>query len=262
MMPDYERLTEQLRALGLREGDTVMVHSSFRALGIRDPETILRALLAVLGESGTLLLPGLSYKQEPHHIHSVRDTPTCVGFLSEYFRTRPGTLRSVHPTHSVCGIGAELPELLTRHILDTTPCGPHSPFRRVLQRGGKILILGCGLCPNTSMHAVEEYANPPYLFGPPIRYTITDADGKTFEKEYTPHGFAGYEQRYDRVADIMGRGDWTTGMVGRAESHLILGEALLEKALAKMREDPFYFVDRAEEAEQGTHDAPGAGKPG
>jgi aminoglycoside N3'-acetyltransferase len=46
-----DQLTEQLRALGLRAGDTVMVHSSFRALGIRDPETILRALQETLGEA-------------------------------------------------------------------------------------------------------------------------------------------------------------------------------------------------------------------
>ena len=237
-------MIDQLRALGVRPGDTLMVHASFRSLGIADPEEIIGALLAALGEGGTLLMPALSYLQEPRRVHSTRGTPVCVGFLPEYFRTRPGTGRSVHPTHSVCGTGAAAGRLLSAHIADTTPCGPRSPFHAVLREGGKILMLGCGLRPNTAMHAVEEYARPPYLFGPPVAYTITDASGRTFEKTYTPHDFAGCTQRYDRVANLLDGAALRAGAVGRAQSYLIDGGALFERALARLREDPLFFVDR------------------
>ncbi|MBM3277805.1 MAG: hypothetical protein FJY95_06960 [Candidatus Handelsmanbacteria bacterium] len=51
-------LTEQIREAGVPRGDTVLVHSSFKSLGIRDPEEFLLAMLEVLGEYGTLLMPG------------------------------------------------------------------------------------------------------------------------------------------------------------------------------------------------------------
>jgi len=241
---EQSTLVSQLRALGLTHGDVVMVHSSFRSLGIKDPELILGALLDTLGEQGTLLMPALSYLQEPAHIHDTNHTPTCVGFLSEYFRCRTGTLRSVHPTHSVCGAGAQVHAWLDDHIEDHTPCGKHSPFHKLLHTPGKILLLGCGLEPNTSMHAVEEHAPPPYLFAAPMVYTITDAHGLTFEKKYIPHLFQNVIQRYERVGDLLSDKALSKGTVGQAASYLIRGEALLEAALPRLRSDPFYFVDQ------------------
>ncbi len=242
---DQSTLVGQLRALGLQRGDVVMVHSSFKALGIQDPELIIGALLETLGKNGTLLMPALSYKQQPPHVHDSKRTPSCVGFLPEYFRRRPGTVRSLHPTHSVCGVGAQVSSWLGDHIEDKTPCGPHSPFCKLLHAPGKILMLGCGLKPNTSMHALEEHAPPPYLFAVPQIYTITDADGRTFEKEYTPHNFQGVIQRYDRIADLLTGSSMSQGVVANACAFLIRGEALLGAPLARLQAEPFYFVDQA-----------------
>ncbi|MCB0115407.1 MAG: AAC(3) family N-acetyltransferase, partial [Caldilineaceae bacterium] len=133
---DQPILVDHLHELGLRRGDVVMVHASFRSLGIADPEWIIGALLATLGDSGTLLMPALSYAQQPPHVHDTRSTPSCVGFLPEYFRRRAGTLRSLHPTHSVCGVGAQASSWLGDHREDNTPCGPHSPFHKLLHHGG------------------------------------------------------------------------------------------------------------------------------
>ncbi len=237
-------LVDDLSAIGLRAGERVMVHTSFKSLGIADPEIIIRAILSVIGANGTLLMPALSWLQEPRLVHDTRSTPSCVGFLAEYFRTRPGSQRSLHPTHSVCAIGAHADDWLANHILDTTPCGKHSPFHKLLQRHGRILMLGCGLKPNTTMHAIEEEAVPPYLFGEPVIYTITDGGGHTFQKHYTPHSFKGVAQRYDRIADILDSHDLRSGKVGHAESHLIACGGLYAQALAHLKRDPYYFVDR------------------
>lgn len=239
-------ISEQLEALGLRAGDAVMVHSSFKSLGVDDPETVLTGILDLLGPSGTLMMPALSYCQKPPAIHDTRFTPGCVGFLPEYFRNRRGTLRSLHPTHSVCAVGADAGSFLGAHDADTTPCGSHSPFRLLLERQGKILMLGCGLRPNTSMNAIEELVEPPYLYGPECEYTLTDASGKSFQKTYVTHGFRGYEQRYDRVAEVL-EGDFLkTGTVGTALCHLIDGEELCRRSLQKMKKDPLYFVDQTD----------------
>ncbi|MCC7261787.1 MAG: AAC(3) family N-acetyltransferase [Candidatus Latescibacteria bacterium] len=248
-------LAEQIRNSGINGGDTVLVHSSFKSLGIRDPEEFILAMLEVLGEYGTLLMPSLSYKQHPPHIHSTNTTPSCVGFLSEYFRTRAGTVRSQHPTHSVCGVGYKMHELLGTHGYDSTPCGHHSPFNKLFHRGGKILMVGCGLKPNTSMHAIEEYVQPPYLFGAPTEYTITDAQGHTFTRTYLAHGFRGFAQRYDRVQDILGDEGLGRGVIGQAQVHVLDCGILFEQALAALRRDPLFFVDPIPDGPRGRHQA-------
>jgi aminoglycoside 3-N-acetyltransferase len=236
-------LTRDLRAIGLRRGDVVLVHSSYRSLGIDHPETLIHALVEAIDDTGTLLLPALSYRQNPPTVHNTMTTASCVGFLAEYFRTRAGTQRSLHPTHSVCGMGARLGELLGEHDSDTTPCGSHSPFHKLLHCGGKILMLGCGLRPNTTMHAIEEYAQPPYLFGAPLAYTLTDAAGITFEKTYTPHNFAGFVQRYDRVAALLDDRQLVPGRVGAASAYLIDAQALYHQVLAQLKRDSYFFVE-------------------
>jgi aminoglycoside 3-N-acetyltransferase len=239
------RLAEQLHTIGLERGDVVMVHSSFKALGIKDPEEIILALLKTLGESGTLFMPALSYLQKPQNVHDTNLTPTCVGFLSEYFRCRAGTQRSLHPTHSVCGVGRLAHEWLDDHIQDHTPCGPHSPFNKLLHHQGKILMIGCGLEPNTTMHAIEEYIQPAYLFDSPKTYTITDSQRKTFEKVYIPHNFWGGRavQRYDRVEEILNETALSSGKLGNAKTYLIQAEMLYQAAVECMRSDTFYFIE-------------------
>lgn len=105
-------------------------------------ETVVLGMLQALGEDGTLLMPALSYAHidAENPVFDVLNTPSCVGALPEYFRTRPGTIRSVHPTHSVCGVGIQAESLLKNHHLDTTPCGEHSPLSRITFHARKISI--------------------------------------------------------------------------------------------------------------------------
>src|SRR5215217_3075735 len=101
-MIDLASLAHDLRAIGLRRGDVVLVHSSYRSLGIDHPDTLIQALIEAIGATGTLLLPALSYRQTPPTVHNTLTTPSCVGFLAEYFRTRPGPQRSLHLTPRRC----------------------------------------------------------------------------------------------------------------------------------------------------------------
>jgi aminoglycoside 3-N-acetyltransferase len=254
------RMAADLTALGVRAGGVLLVHSSLRALGpLPDrAEATVRALLRALGDDGTLLMPALSYRtvsaQQP--VFDVRHAPSCVGALSEYFRTRPSTIRSVHPTHSVSGTGARAAALLGEHGRDVTPVGPHSPFRKLRDAGpegasgsGQVLFLGCGLRPNTSMHGVEELAEPPYLYAGDVDYRIVLRDGRETTMRVRSHSFEGWEQRYDRLGPLLaerGRG-LTTGTVLSAQAHLVDAVALWETALAALRANPLYFVDKADD---------------
>ena len=243
------RIADELLSVGVRPGGVLLVHSSLSAMGhvIGGAETVIQGLLEAMGSEGTLLMPALSYEivTPERSTFDVRRTPSNTGAIPEYFRTRSGTRRSVHPTHSACGVGPLTEALLGEHILDITPCGSHSPFRRLRDVGGQILMLGCGLKPNTSMHGIEELAEPPYLFGPPLVYRLVLSDGRIQRKAYRQHNFIGWVQRYDRVGALLSQDGLKTGYVLDAKAYLLEASALWEAALTALRQDPLYFVDRA-----------------
>lgn len=238
-----------LRGLGVRPGGVLLVHSSLRSLGLPADlpdraEIVLQGLLDALGPEGTLLMPALSYETvtAENPCFDVRATPSCVGALTEYFRARPGTLRSVHPTHSVCGVGPRAADLLADHSMDSTPVGPRSPFSKLPRAGGQVLFLGCGLRPNTSMHGVEERIEPPYLFGEEMDYQITGADGAATVMRVRRHNFRGWAQRYDRLEEVMPN-SLRRGRVLQAACHLLEAPAMWRFALEQMQAEPLYFVE-------------------
>jgi aminoglycoside 3-N-acetyltransferase len=248
MITNYKlTIAEQMLNLGVRPGGVLLVHASLRALGPvpGGAETVILGLLEALGPQGTLLMPALSYTVvgPKNPIFDVIQTRTCVGALPEYFRTRPGTLRSVHPTHSVAGVGRRVTELFADHPLSTTPCGPHSPFARLPQVGGQILFLGCGMRPNTCMHAVEEQVEPPYLYGDTVDYQIIVADGSLGRMRVRGHSFIGWLQRYERLAGLLSYPDLRHGSVLAAPCALVEAAAMVPAALAALRKDAFYFVE-------------------
>jgi aminoglycoside 3-N-acetyltransferase len=251
MLDFISLLRKDLLSLGVRPGGLLLVHSSFRSLKQQGgeagaPETVIQALLDTISPDGTLLMPALTFDrvtpEDP--VFDIRNSPSCVGIIPETFRVRPGTVRSLHPTHSVCATGPLAEELIEAHAGDTTPCGPHSPFRANAERGGQILFLGCGLESNTTMHAVEELVIPPYLFDPTIEYRLILADGSERKKIYTPHNFRGWRQCYERIANILRPPALARATIAGSASVLLDATALWEAALAVLRKDPLYFVER------------------
>lgn len=241
-----EKMISDLRALGVREGDSLLVHTAFSKLGKNvDPAEVIAALREALGEKGTLVLPALSWANvtAENPVFDVNATPVCVGFLPEFFRRLPGVRRSVHPTHSCCAVGYKADLYLGSHAEDVTPVGPNSPFRKLAEDGGKILFLGCTTTPNTSVHGIEELVKPDYLFGDDIVYTITDNEGKTYTKKYHTHGFAHTEQRYERAELLLSPNEISRGNVLRAECTLMSAPALWSKVAEALRRDPHCMVN-------------------
>ena len=214
-----------------------------RSLGLgRDGAPALwHALLDQVGPSGTVLVPTLSYATitAAHPRFDARTTPSCVGAFPEWVRQQDGVVRSVHPTHSVAGWGRDAADFLSDHEKDRTPAGTNSPFRRLRDAGGFILMVGCGLLPNTSMHGVEELSEPPYLFSHETPFQCTRADGSSFSGEYRCHGH--FDQHYDRVQGLLDEGELRRGQMGNAESYLIDARALWSRADEAIRSEARYF---------------------
>ena len=236
------KIADDLKKLGIKEDDTILMHSSLSSLGYVEggADTVIDALLSVL-KNGTLLLPALSYATVNinNPVFSVKDTPTCSGRIPETFRTREGVLRSIHPTHSVCGIGKYAKEILSQHINTDTPVALLPKYN------GKILMLGCTMAPNTSMHGVEELSRPWYLMKPErTTFTLIDENGNEIVKAYECHNFKGVLQRYARVANLM---EVQSGKVLEADCYLIDAKKMWEVAPPVLAEHEEYFIDRKEE---------------
>lgn len=249
------KLLNELCELGVNNGDVLLVHSSLNALrrGMEQPQTltprtVIDTLLAAVGGDGTLLMPALSYATvtETANLFDRQNTPCCVGAIPEAFRSEYPVLRSVHPTHSVCALGRLAEELTKRHQLDRTPVGEHSPFTLLPSVGGKILMLGCGLRPMTYMHGVEERFGVDYVMAEaPRLYRFAD-NGREWEAFYRHHNFAGYAQRYDRLAEVM---EIRKGKTLGGESYLLCAAELEKKALEALKKNQHAFVDAAGEAD-------------
>lgn len=228
-------LMSGLERLGLGRGDLVCVHTAFRSLGyvVGGPDTVIRALEEVLGPEGTLLMPafssgGLTYgwvKASP--VFDVRRTPSDLGVLPEAFRVQAGTLRSLHPTHSVCGRGPLARALLEDHEKAPRPFGHGTPFMRLIERGGKGLILGARLHNFTTLRAIEDHLGDAYPVRPylpePFPVDVVDEAG-TRRTVYTlvPDPALGPRRNGDVLLPFLReRGLVREGRVGKARALLV-----------------------------------------
>jgi aminoglycoside 3-N-acetyltransferase len=246
------QLKKQLLELGIREGGILFLYASIDTLGFQenDAEMVMKMIFSVLGKEGTLLMPAATQKsleKEDEKVFSAKDTPTDSGFFAEFFRKQPNVVRSVHPTHSVCGYGPYAKELLERHKLDQTPFGPNSPYALLSQIGGQILFLGADINTNFSIHAVEEKCKVTQALEDVREYRIFD---NTREKSYTKTQTCIFDSQrlipqkraHHKITTILKPPAIKKGKVLESESYLMDARALWSGVSAKLQEDPTYFM--------------------
>jgi aminoglycoside 3-N-acetyltransferase len=176
-----EKIEQDLKSIGLGLGDTVLVHSSLSKMGYVEggPKTVVEALKNTVGEAGHILFPtspaAASTKDhlESGAIFDVLNSPSKMGAISETFRKMEGVKRSVHPTEAVAAFGADAAWFTSGHFGQLTPYTSKSPFYRVAERKGKILMIGTTLDNSgTNLHTLEDAIEN-------FKYPVYDA--KTYE---------------------------------------------------------------------------------
>jgi aminoglycoside 3-N-acetyltransferase len=244
MVVTKDDIINGLVKLGLGNGDLVTLHSSLKSLGHVEGggQTVIRALLETLGPQGTILMPAFSFplKSQDEPIFDVRETPSCVGLITEIFRREYATSRSIHLSHSYSAAGPLAAEL-TIHRLDITPCGKDSPLGKFMDRDGKILLLGVGYNSCTAFHVVEERMKAPYMIfqaNPKAKYRINGEVfplpskilGKTFSYDFT------MMEREFRAQGII-----QVGKIGGATASMLSSRSFMECVERRLKNDPGCF---------------------
>lgn len=178
-----EDLIKQFRHCGVAERQTLIVHTSLKSLGfvIGGAETLIRALLEIVGDEGTIMMPSQTWKnldpstgvhwEEPvewwpmireHWPAYDKDiTPAInMGVVAEMFRKWPGSHRSSHPARSIAAVGKHAQYLTSEHDLSHI-FGINSPVDKLYTLDGYVLLIGVGYDKNTSLHLAETRANFP-----------------------------------------------------------------------------------------------------
>ncbi len=171
----------------------LIVHSAFRGLsqaGLR-AESFCEALVDAMAD-GTILMPTMTWRTvtPANPVFDELKTASHTGVLSEVFRTRFATHRSLHPTHSAAGRGPLSKLLLSTHHLGTTPCAGNSPYGLIREYDTHILMLGVGLECCTAIHHVEEMMAPDVYVRPiedAEEYDLLDRHGVTHRVQTRRH---------------------------------------------------------------------------
>jgi aminoglycoside 3-N-acetyltransferase len=246
---ERRELVSALQRLGLRRGHHVLVHSSLSSLGRVDggAPTVVKSLLETVGEEGTVLAPTLTGNERIGPKTTLRfdvtHSASWTGRIAETVRTWPGAVRSMHPTHSVAGLGAAAARLLGGHEDCVTPCGPRSPYARLAaDPDGVILLLGCDHESNTTLHHVEELAGAAYhLQSSPVRAVITTG-GVAQVRDYWVHRY-GAPRRFGAIEPLLvQRGLQRVDAVGNATARLVPAGALVTLGVEVLRAAPEFFV--------------------
>lgn len=189
-----------LKRMGLKSTDNVMIHSSMKAIGDVEgrADGVLDVLMSFFSE-GLLMLPTHTWASIDA-LNNVFDTalePSCVGILPELFRKRTNVYRSLHPTHSVGAYGKIAKDYIKGEENNFTPADPKGLWGRLPEIDAKILLIGVNHGRNTFIHAIEEMMNVPNRFTKDkIMFTIKD-DGKEITRNYHKHETPGMHSLSD-----------------------------------------------------------------
>ncbi len=183
-------LIDEFRALGIEAGDTIFVHSAYSTLsrapgGVEGgPQTVIDAILDVIGPDGTLIMPTFNYDFLRGTPWDIRTTSSQMGALTELVRTDPRAKRMFHAIYSMAAIGKHADELAEHRANDCF--GETTIFTQFRKWDAKILILGLAYSKSiTFLHHCEQAAGVDYRFLKEFKGTAIDAQGKPHDVAYT-----------------------------------------------------------------------------
>ena len=237
-----QRLVRDLLKLGVRRGDTLLVHASLRRIGWVNggAPTVISALRQAVGEEGNVVAPtgtednsltsrayrARTARMTPEQERKYRQemqafereaTPGGMGAVGESLRTTDGAVRSAHPQSSFAAIGPDAGYLMADHKLECH-LGENSPLAKLYEVDARVLMIGVGYRACSAFH-LAEYR---YTEFPPSQ-TYSCAVMVNDRSEWIDYQDVVLDDRdFSKIGKPLDRQDFVTiGYVGNARSRLI-----------------------------------------
>ncbi len=241
-----------------------MVHCRMSALGhvAGGAETVVHALLDVLGPGGTLAAytgwqdappddlgeldeatRRIYLEEHPAYDPRVALSRRDHGRIPEALRTWPGSLHSGHPEAGVASVGALADALTAGHPYDDA-YGAGTPYARLVDLGGQVVVLGAPLDTVTLVHHAEAIAEVPgkrrVSYGAPVTVGNTgERLWRTFSDIDTSQGALPYERvigsEVDYIEHIarsaLAAGVGIGGPAGETTAYLFDAQGLVQYAV-------------------------------
>jgi len=260
-MHSRQQLADDCRKLGVRPGQTLMVHASVRAVGevAGGPDQIHLAITDALTGDGTLMM----YAGCPRHYDEVGrgnltpaqerevleklpafDARTARsardhGVLVEFLRTWPDTRVNEHVARFVFR-GRHAARLIAPQPWNYA-FGAGSPLERFLELDGRILLLGSDHDTVTFLHYAEHILDVPDKRIVRYRVPVEEGERRVWrdQEEFdTAEGaHPNWPDRFfARITDgYLTRARNPGGRIGHARSHVLPARELLAFALPVMK---------------------------
>ena len=234
-----EQIVFSLQLGGIEKGDVVLMHSALSSIGFVEggAETVIDAVLEAVGEEGTFAVSTMAF----NHPYDPENDRSTVGIISEKHRLRPNSIRSLRPVHCVNAIGKRAEEFCRDHDKCETNCGEGTPYLKLKEWGGKIIMLGVDMNRNTTLHAVEDIMDSVYLTTNEVaapKY-MEDYQNKTMLlKRYCPG-----HRDFLRFAPVLRReGAMKEVLIGNAVAKIIDARKMFEIGEKLLSENPLFFT--------------------
>lgn len=239
-----------LTRAGIGFGSTVFVHSAWQNLnsGSFSAADLIKQLLAILGEEGTLAMPAIpSIPQVTGALFDADRTPSAAGLLTEVFRRYPGVYRSINLNHSVCAIGPNAGFLTRDHHHSETSWDQYSPYYRLREvEDAWIIGLGVGhrLKVASALHCVEsalykEHSYYSRLFQEEVCYNYKARTGEIGQHCYKKRSGEIYTPK---IAKHFSNEELIEKTIDGLEVYAIKARVLIDKATTLGRQGKTMYV--------------------
>ena len=252
-MLTFEQLLEGFRHLGVEQGDTLLVHSSYKSFGEVEggPQTVVRALEGALGPQGTLIMPTFNFDFNKGVPWDVRTTPSKMGVLTELVRKDPRARRVFHPFYSFAILGKHADML--GGLRYKSSYERNSVFGKLRDLDGKIMVIGLSYTNSmTFFHHIEQMEGVDYRFLKQFTGKVTDENGNTYTDTFEML-VRDIDKGVITEVDPMGKLMEEAGIIkirriGEADVKLMKANEVYEFTAREMKRDPYllYYIDKRE----------------
>lgn len=182
-----EEISQVFDNLGVKNGDTIIVHSSWRGLYAlkASPQEVINLLIEKVGKDGTIIMPSSTNNKL---FLDVKESRSFSGVLSEVFRNYPDVERSEFPDSPMIGLGKNANNILKYHVNSRYTFDYSSPyFLSMNDYNAKVLLLGMGKKPHKiSVFHLATYNNRNHenyknVFKKNMRATVIGKNEKSVE---------------------------------------------------------------------------------